>query len=354
MAHLPAYGRRSYAIEYKKLSTTWLYMWGEYLCKIDHAIASFTCSSNLIWVNKVYAFDARIQKFIMDWFNILVIIHLTIQFLLSISAAILNGLFIVALVKKRALRTPSNTVLGCLCCSDLLIGILTLPVWGFNVLISVKKLYLESIEPFIAIAEAFWILTGFSSLFMVLVNFDRYIAICHPFKYQQYAAPKLYTVISVSSCLVYAIAITITYVIDKIFHAFYTSVICIIIIGATTLILTYFTCKIAEVVRRHKREIASVASLSEAQTEGHQRETKRYRIILLLVVIFFFCKLPHILSYMLIIIKKVQFNMLLLIISALSDNLLLLNSLLNPIVYCYRISVFRNVMKEVLSCQMPV
>ena len=291
----------------------------------------------------------------MDWFDILVILHLIVQFLLFIFVVILNGTFMLALVKKRALHAPSNAALGCLCCSDLLIGILTMPVWALNTSIIHNESLYDSTELFVEIAKVYWIFSGFSSLFVMLVNLDRYAAICHPFTYMQHATAKLYVVTAISACAIYALMVGFAYLVDKLYDVYCTGVIYIMITSITTLILVYCTWKIFNVIRRHRREIASVENMSNGQPQGRfQRETKRHHTIILLVALHFICKMPHIISYMLVNMHIVPFNIVLLIVSAASDNLLLLNSLLNPLVYYFSVAIFRAAMKAVLRCKSSV
>ena len=290
----------------------------------------------------------------MDLFKTTLIVFLIIQFVLSLSVAILNGLMMVAFVKKRTLQTPSNGVLGCLCCSDLLIGILTLPIWGIYVSLALNNSFWDSKHLMISIAEAFLVFTGLSSLFMMLVTLDRFTAICHPYKYIQYAVAKRYIVTSVGICSCYVFIFGVAYAIDKLYQVHSVAIIIITVFSATSFILICCNLKIIKVIRRHRREIVSVERQINRHNNRFSRETKRYHSIVLLVILYFFCKAPHIALFLFILMQKLRFTVSLYVLAKVSDILLLLNSMCNPLVYCLSISSLRNAVKEIFCRKIPV
>ena len=194
--------------------------------------------------------------------------------------------------------------------------------------------------------------TGVSSLFMTLVNLDRFAAICYPYQYVQYATAKFYVVIYISACLIFTLLICASFLFNPAYRQTYAVSAFFFVIGTCALTLTLCNWKICIVIRRHRREIGSVArNSSESFGNGPQLETKRHRIVVLLVVVFVFCKLPYIISRVILVALNMQYKMELEIFAIVSDILLVLNSLINPIVYCYRIQAFRSATKEVLCFQ---
>lgn len=286
----------------------------------------------------------------MNWFPIFTVTYHAVKLFLSISVVILNGLILFACAKKRSLRTPSNAVLGFLCCIDLVIGIVTLPLSVLHVLISFSNSYYDMIAPFIAISRVYWMVAGLSTLFMKLVNLDRYAAICHPFKYMQLGTTKIYVITSACTCLVYALLMSVTYFMDNLYNTYSEFMVFVIVFSAAKITLIYCNWQVFKVLRRHRRQITSVERINDGQCRGFQSETKRYRVILLLVILFAVCKLPHIISYVLIVIVKAYWTLSFYTFVLVSDFLLLLNSLVNPLVYYLRIRVFRNAVKEVFCC----
>ena len=285
----------------------------------------------------------------MGALEVVAAVYVFVQPTISVCVVVLNCLLIIALAKSRSLQAPSNTVLGCLCSCDLLIGILTLFLWGLNISMTFSNSDYESRNLFSASAKVYLGFTGLSSLFMVMVSLDRYAAICHPYQYLGYSTPKLYTIISASASTVYAIVIILAYVMDNIYDVHVCSVIYAITFIATTTILIYCNWKIWRVIRRHRREIASVERHGDISSE-----TKRYRIIIILTILYAVCKLPLIMLYLLLFIRNFGIIEPLRILGFVSDILLVLNSFLNPLVFCFRITGFRNAVKKLLCCQRPV
>ena len=284
----------------------------------------------------------------MTSFNTLKTILLSIQIVLSVFVVFLNGLFIISLVKTGSLHTPSNAVLGCLCCSDLLIGTLSILFWIFSIVSYYGNRWIN-FEMLTALFHGYMTCAGLSTLFMILVTFDRYAAICHPYKYLQYVTSKLYAIISVCAFSAYVLVIALTYILDGVKSTLPRDVFYAIIVAAATIILIYCNWKILRVIRRHRREIASVERHINEQQSEFQSEKNRYYIILLLIVIFFFCTAPR-------VVWSFQFQnsnssvsfILGFIVSCI---ILLLNSLLNPIVYYFRITLFRNAIIELFCCR---
>ena len=290
----------------------------------------------------------------MDAFSIVLKAYSAIQLLLSIPVVILNTLFLTAFAKKRPLHTPSNSVLVCLSCSDLLIGILSFILGAIDILRTIDK-SIDTWTVYNVLFYKFLALTGVSSLFMTVVNLDRFAAICYPYQYVQYATAKIYVVIYISTCLIFTLLMCASFLFNPAYRPTYAVSAFFVVISTCALTLTLCNWKIFIVIRRHRREIRSVArDNSESYRNGPQLETKRHRIVVLLVVVFVFCNLPHIISRVILVALNMQYKMELEIFAIASDVLLLLNSLINPIVYYYRIQVFRSATEEILCCHSKV
>ena len=285
----------------------------------------------------------------MQLFQIILIVKCSIEALLAVLVVLLNACVLITLVRKRSLHTPSNTVMGYLCCSDLVIGIISIPPSAI-----LMSLVFESISDneeiiYTIATKLLATVNGLSSLFIILVNFDRYAAICYPYKYLRYATTKRFTIIAVSSFSIYSILMLTAILVDAYSSSYSEYVAFTSIFIATILTLIYCHWKIFRVTARHRREIACIQCSSSVDQNESQGDANRYRIIVILVVLFLLCKVPSIIYFLLIMIKVFGDGMFLL---ALFSNITILgNSLLNPILYCYRIRVFRDAIKEVLRCQ---
>ena len=276
-----------------------------------------------------------------------------IEIVMSVPIIIFNGMFMIALVKKKTLHNPSNAALGCLCCSDLLTGLfsflLMVPTFFWIFGSSSDWFYAYSI-----VFEARAVFCFLSMVFIMFVNIDRYAAICHPFKYLQYATPKLYAVIAISTCLfaiVQGSAVIVAYTIYRERSIYWVSIVNLV---AIAVVLVYCNLRIIKVTQRHSREIASSENLDVEHHRRYQNEKRRYRIVVLLVAIFVLCKLPNVIYVFLIFLVKMKRTVPFSMFNLASNTIFLFDSLINPIAYYFRLKVFRTALKAVFCSQRQV
>jgi len=117
--------------------------------------------------------------------NVLIGVNILLMVLIIIS----NGMFLITLIRKASLHTVSNILLGALSLSDLLIGTILEP-FGIFQLVKLSQLQYNA-QLFAIKVLLSHSLIGLSFLYVTLITCDRYLAICHPFKYLRYATNKL-------------------------------------------------------------------------------------------------------------------------------------------------------------------
>ena len=120
-----------------------------------------------------------------------------------------------------------------------------------------------------------------------------------------------------------------------------------IIFSITAIVLTYCNWNILRVIRRHRRRITSAERCRDEQHSRFQRDTKKYRLVVTSVMLFIVCKTPSFILILVVFIAKcLPWTWTLRILFHFSNNLLLLNSVLNPLLFCFRVTIFRNAVKE--------
>ena len=279
-----------------------------------------------------------------------IVIHIIIEIAISILAITLNGIFMIALVKKKALHNPSNAALGCLCCSDLLIGLLGCCM-SIHLALRIFGSSSGKIDTYIFFFDVRSLITCLSSMFVTMVNIDRYAAICHPFKYLQYATPKLYAFIAIVGCIFTILETCACILLDRFYRKNFTNVINTINFTVVTFVLVYCNLCIVKVTQRHSREIASIDRQDNGQRSRYQSDIKRYYIVALLVIIFVLCKLPGITVLFLPIVTSFENTAAFRYLALATNTICLVDSLLNPLVYYFRLQVFRNAIKDVFCSQ---
>ncbi|KAG7271497.1 hypothetical protein CRUP_005118 [Coryphaenoides rupestris] len=108
------------------------------------------------------------------------VLYYTVLSSVALLTVALNLLVIIAISHFRQLHTPTNLLLLSLSASDLLVGLLVMPVETVRITDSCWRLgpYVCSLATLVA-----FVLTSASVGNVVLISVDRYVAICYPLRY---------------------------------------------------------------------------------------------------------------------------------------------------------------------------
>ena len=257
--------------------------------------------------------------------------------------SLLNGLVIIAVKTKSRLKTNSNIALACLATTDCLMG-----VFGQSTYIAknMAMLQAEASYTYCFIRQlhnfVLKVLARASLLHLALSYLDRYIAIKHPYRYTNMVTAVC---ILCSSAFVWTVAILLTAVSfltnNKLENKFpMLTFFCTAIITFCQVVLYYET-------RRHEKQIAA-NQVSEENKKKFVKEKKALKLTttVLFLLILTYCPV----LVVRILIKKSLFDSLnaARIALAIASYLILLNSLINPVIYCIRRRQFRVAFTEIL------
>ena len=273
---------------------------------------------------------------------------------LAIVAALtvtLNATFLFAIFKKKLVNSPSNFLLAVLCVTDLLTGLVALPLYAIGV--SKRSTWL-TFRGDVLFWGSFcsWALQGLSFQLVAMTSLDRYVAVCHPFKYANYATIKLYSILL--ACVVsFFVMITVvtrllfkdyTSVLSYAYTNVYTIAFSILLLICSWKIFKVTNCKIKD----NKR--LTVQDVNEIRKRKH--EGKRAYAIILLAAVHFICYLPFYICFHLrhnrprIFENDVEMT----IVKRWCFLPLYVNSVLNPLIYYFRISYLRAAIRNVIRC----
>ena len=254
---------------------------------------------------------------------------------------VLNALVIFVVGTKPRLKTKSNLTLGCLATTDGMMGVIGQPLyiaWIITVLQGEANCKVGQLS-----ASAVRILGTASLLHMALMNVERYIAVKHSFAYITVVNKSR---ILCSSVIIWigAIFITIPLTITN-FNIYLivnniTLSLCITIIFYCQVVI-YFE------IRRHEKEIAA----QQASVEARQKFLKKKKAFKLTTTVVFMLILtysPIIVVRMLITRSVIDSVNVTYIAIYTAIFVVILNSLLNPVIYCVRLRQFRVAFIEVV------
>ncbi|KAM9820402.1 trace amine-associated receptor 13c-like [Neosynchiropus ocellatus] len=276
--------------------------------------------------------------------------------LVSLLTIALNLLVIISISNFRQLHTPTNMLLLSLAASDLLVGLLVMPIEGLRTIESCWVLgrLMCVVSPFISYS-----LLSASVGNMLLISMDRYLAICDPL---HYSSKVTLTKAKLCVCLCWACS------------SFYNSLIlkdhlgkadqlmcrgeCVMVIsyiaGTVDLVITFFLpCAVILVLNMrvcvtaisHIRFIRSSHPEAAAQhSKGSER--KAARTLGVVIVVFLMCFCPYFYPTLLgheISSSSTYF-------AALSW-VMMLNSSVNPLIYVLFYPWFRKAVRLICTLQ---
>ena len=254
----------------------------------------------------------------------------------------LNLLVVVSVKTKRRLQTVSNIVLGCLAVTDVLMGVIGMPVF---ILLGIASLQAAESDIFCLAKQSrlvMSILSFATLLHLVLMNVERYIAIKHSFRHATIVTKSRVVGSSVIAWIV-ALGLNIPLFITQ----------STVFITATTTLYSLFLVVMiySQVVvfcecRRQEKLIAGQQVNVEAR-EKFLKERKAFKLTTTVLVTILISYLPRFVGRILQTLFSLSGTSWIAISYALWFSVTV-NSLINPIIHCARTRQFRVAFCEIL------
>ncbi|XP_071196213.1 trace amine-associated receptor 6-like [Salvelinus alpinus] len=287
-------------------------------------------------------------------------IYITMYIFFSVISAVtvfLNVLVIISISHFKQLHTPTNLLILSLSVSDLLVGLIVIPVttiaimescWGFGEYFCVFQFYISCLCTTLSLGN------------LVLISIDRYVAVCDPLLYHsKITTSRMMCCISITwcCCIIYDATIVKNFVnvqvqsrclkecliveglnwVTTIDLVLKTVVPCSIII---TLYLKIFVVARSQARKVFSKEAASVSGVKTVQ--ANKSERKAAKTLSIVVFNYLICWTPSLFIFFLSLLSE---NVSLFIISFLP----LVNSLINPIIYAFFYPWFKVTAKIILT-----
>ncbi|XP_065061344.1 trace amine-associated receptor 9-like [Rhopilema esculentum] len=270
-----------------------------------------------------------------NWYDINIIIFLTIDSIVALLTSIFNGTFIVTLLKTPSLHTPSHMIFGAMSMCDFLVGICGHPLWLEDYGRRLNSIDKSPTNKYKRYVMAFLVVS--SLLYMTCISIDRYIAVVHPFWFHEHATCKTHIIASV---LVLFATIPIVVVHFSV-NVPNTSIMLVL------LPVIYCNWKVFSVIRRQSKQIAQIErapNITERQQK--QRKENKDKAYVMLVVVIAFCVsyAPTVVNNILVsadFYKDVKE-----FVDPWAECFIFANSLVNPLIYYARMKAFRKAAKD--------
>uniref|UniRef100_A0A673WX42 Trace amine-associated receptor 13c-like n=1 Tax=Salmo trutta TaxID=8032 RepID=A0A673WX42_SALTR len=288
-------------------------------------------------------------------------IYITLYIFFSMISAVtvfLNILVIISISHFKQLHTPTNLLILSLAASDLLVGLIVIPVMTVAIMEScwVFGKYFCVFHAYIAC-----LCTSLSLGNLVLISIDRYVAVCDPLLYHsKITTTRMMCCISITwcCCIIYRAAniknfanvhvrsrcLKECFIVEGSIWGNIIDILFTMVVPCSIIITLYM--KIFVVARSQARKIFSkeAASVSGVKTvQANKSERKATKTLAIVVFNYFICWIPTL--------------FILLFLSFLIDNFLsyfntflpLVNSLINPIIYAFFYPWFKVTAKLLLT-----
>lgn len=263
----------------------------------------------------------------------------------TLLAIVGNAFCITALVKTPSLQTISNTWVGALCIIDVIVGIIAQPVYYASLISVITGEGIHDI--WMAGRNTSIVLSNTSFFLAYFVTIDRYAAICHPYWYARVAAKKWCVLGTVLGFLLSIPANIFDDLAPNVFR-YYGPV----LVGLMIFQIIVCYARIYALVRKQRQQILSVTVETQDNNELRRRKTENkraYTIALLIVVLFAsYCPMSFVsLFYKEISLDICEMSEKTIVAIAWGKFFMLLNSSINPIIYCFRMQDIRTAIRRI-------
>jgi len=258
---------------------------------------------------------------------------------LSFTAIVGNVAMIFALQKASSVPTTSRILMQSLALTDLSVGLLGHPLY-IVVIAGIRQNYgcghiHVTLTVFFILSTS---LVFFSFQIVAFIGVDRFLAITLHLRYSELVTPKRVVILVASVWIV-----TLSVVFIGAFYYFQVGEIVLLVGGyASVLLLGVIYMKVYLVARRHQ---ASIDSQAQATSNLNLARNKNLAIKTLYVfVVFEFCVLPYLITLTVLLISGQ--SVVLRGTVQLASALMTLNSSLNPIVFGWKMTEIRQIIKN--------
>ena len=271
-----------------------------------------------------------------------------LNFGFSLVATLGNLLVIRALMKTSTIPATVKKLFLSLAFSDLAVGLLPQLMTAIISAVMLKMASsgddLAFFCPTVLIVLSYfqYLLAATSFLNVIVIAFDRLLAVSLHLRYQELVTPIRFTIVLVSLWLTSCVAAFLYIFFPK---GIEMATAVISVIGYILTTVAYV--RIYKVVKYHQNQIYSQNQLQNAQTREAHKQRKSAYSSLFVSVVFLACYLPFLPSTMLYTTNTTESSFL--VALSASIFLIFLNSSLNPIVYCWRYREIRRIVKNTVK-----
>ena len=313
--------------------------------------SSFNSSSDLEKEECPYIYDAVWQKSYLTENTYRNLVAITcIRAITLFPTIVLNALVIFVVATRRRLQTNTNILLASLAGTDLLTGLIVQPI---SIAVEIKRILDDG--PFCSLETTFGLLIAqlaFLSLSnLALLSVDRYIAVKYSLRYPGTVTKHR---LMASVLLVWALTLVLTVqeipftVVDlseSLYQIFKDAIFAVMLLGFIAVII-YTNYYIFSETQRQKRRIQTEQVTYEEAKRMKKDKKAANTLAVILAALTLTYLVPIIIGFSMIALANTVNSHSL--IKSWCSTFVLLGSLFNPVIYCWRIKKLRRAFLEIL------
>ncbi|OCT79490.1 hypothetical protein XELAEV_18026301mg [Xenopus laevis] len=283
------------------------------------------------------------------------------EMIIAVTATLGNLLVCMAVVHDKKLRTVTNYFLTSLSVADVCVGAIAIPC---AILTSIGYPH-NNLELCLLMLSILIMLIICSTLNLLSIAVDRYVAILNPLRYRSIMTPRNALISIIVAWLLSVLSgllplmgwhktplspyCLFTQVIDMT-YMFYFFTFTFFILPLTSMLLIY--ARIFSAVRKHINHgetRATPENMESRQETGLKREIKTATSLFTIIFLFVLCWAPlHVVNGLILLCSRCSIPPLLVDTGIILSHA---NSALNPIVYAYKLKSFRDKFKVFIRCR---
>ena len=272
------------------------------------------------------------------WYPYSWIANAVVNFTLAPFTGIVNLLVVIAIFKTHRLQSVSNIILVSLSLTDMLTGFISQPLVGTIYIMASN--YWISCPTFATTSIVGFYLWTVSYLTMACVMTDRFYAIFLPYRYRNIAQKKFIFKVLAFIWIFTGILVCVSSFTRKFMvHNYFTVIAVPVVFGWSF----FVQVKTLILIRRIHCEVTSLSTTDSYPQPQHNTFNSATRLAFFILLAMWFCLLPKGIFYALDYASNSdKISELLLIAHSWANTAVLINSLLNPLIYCYYLREIRD------------
>ena len=293
-----------------------------------------------------------------DTYNHLVAVAI-VNLIAVFPTILLNALVIFAVATRHRLRSNSNILLAYLAGTDLLSGLIVQPI---AIAVEMKRIY--GVGPFCTLEKITVVAhlsVGVASLnHIAILSIVRYIAIKHPLRYRNMVTKKR---IKIAVLVAWAITVSVTSLeLTLALTDSGTKIYSVILklndilratIGSIYIVVIGYTCVYIYLETRRRVKRLQTEQLSQEEVKKRKKDSKAAITLAIILGALVLTNLPSIITFAVRALSvKIEPRVMSVLWSWLATSVML-GSLLNPVIYCWRIRELRRTFLEIMHLRRP-